>query len=54
MHGLADITIALRSGVCQGGHARGVGYEDAFAFSAAFKRAHGVSPSVRRRRAGAA
>ncbi|GAA4239275.1 AraC family transcriptional regulator [Actinomadura meridiana] len=30
--------------------ARGVGYEDAFAFSAAFKRAHGVSPSAWRRR----
>jgi len=34
--------------------AREVGYEDAFAFSAAFKRARGVSPSVWRRRADAA
>ncbi|MEU6424696.1 AraC family transcriptional regulator [Microbispora sp. NPDC046973] len=30
--------------------AREVGYEDAFAFSVAFKRAHGVSPSAWRRR----
>jgi AraC-like DNA-binding protein len=29
--------------------ARKVGYEDAFAFSVAFKRARGVSPSVWRR-----
>ncbi|MBX6381710.1 MAG: AraC family transcriptional regulator [Microbispora sp.] len=31
--------------------AREVGYEDAFAFSVAFKRAYGVSPSAWRRRA---
>ena len=30
--------------------ARTVGYEDAFAFSVAFKRARGVSPSVWRRK----
>ncbi|GAA0954097.1 hypothetical protein GCM10009558_071340 [Virgisporangium aurantiacum] len=30
--------------------ARAVGYQDAFAFSVAFKRAHGVSPSGWRRR----
>jgi AraC-like DNA-binding protein len=30
--------------------ARGVGYHDAFAFSVAFKRRHGTSPSVWRRR----
>jgi len=29
---------------------RGIGYNDAFAFSVAFKRAHGTSPSAWRQR----
>ncbi|MGJ5894845.1 AraC family transcriptional regulator [Streptomyces niveiscabiei] len=47
----ADLLTGSRETV--GAVARRVGYADAFGFSAAFKRAYGVSPSVYRRSAGA-
>ena len=49
MHQSRDTALALLGDATVAAVAREVGYESAFAFNAAFKRAHGRSPAGWRR-----